>query len=99
MNDLSWVEILHKFYVGPMDTYDRNTDPTEYLKAFDGLIKMLHGNVKVTTNILPTCLRGLARAWLTNQRLGSIYSWEKLCDLLIANCQGTGRHPGGVYEI
>ena len=45
-------------------------------------------------NYLPTLLEGSARSWLLNQPLESIYSWQHLCDLLLANFQGTYHRPG-----
>ena len=45
-------------------------------------------------NYLPTVLEGSARSWLLNLPVGSIYTWEQLCDLLIANFQGTYDRPG-----
>ena len=45
-------------------------------------------------NYLPTVLEGSARSWLLNLPVGSIYTWEQLCDTLIANFQGTYDCPG-----
>lgn len=40
LDELSWVEIPPKFCLVPLDTYEGSTNLAEYLKAFDGLMKM-----------------------------------------------------------
>ena len=69
-------------------------DPIEFLQIYTTAVRAAGGGEHVMANYLPTVLEGSARSWLLNQPLESIYSWQHLCDLLLANFQGTYHRPG-----
>ena len=68
-----------------MDKFNGTQNPLEFLQIYTTAIRAAGGDENVMANYLPTVLEGSAWSWLLNLPVGSIYTWEQLCDLLIAN--------------
>ena len=77
-----------------MDKFNGTQNPLEFLQIYTTAIRATGGDENVMANYLPTVLEGSARSWLLKLPVGSVYTWEQLCDLLIANFQGTYDRPG-----
>lgn len=67
--------------------------PHKFLQIYIAAIQATGGGEHVMANNLPTVLKGSTHLWLLNEPPESIYSWQHLCDLLLANFQGTYNHP------
>ena len=53
----------------------------------------IEGDEEVMANYLAIALGGTVTTWLTILSSGTIYSWEKLCNIFRANFQGTYVRP------
>ena len=77
-----------------MEKFDGSQNPIEFLQIYTTAVRAAIGGEHVMANYLPTVLEGSARSWLLNQPQESIYSWQRLCDLVLANFLGTYNFPG-----
>jgi hypothetical protein len=67
------------------EKYDGTSNPSKFLQVYVTAITAAGGNTYVMASYFHVALTGLARTWLMNLTLGSIYSWEELCAWFIAN--------------
>jgi hypothetical protein len=67
------------------EKYDGTTNPSEFLQVYVTAITAAGGDTTVMATYFHVALSGLARTWLMNLTLGSIYSWEELCARFAAN--------------
>jgi hypothetical protein len=67
------------------EKYDGTSNPSEFLQVYVTAIKAAGGNTAVMATYFHVALSGPARTWLMNLAPGSIYSWEELCMLFVAN--------------
>jgi hypothetical protein len=67
------------------EKYDGTSNPSEFLQVYVTAITAAGGNTAVMSSYFHVALTGLARTWLMNLTLGSIYSWEELCAWFTAN--------------
>jgi hypothetical protein len=65
--------------------YDGTSNPSEFLQVYVTAITTVGGDTAVMATYFHVSLSGLARTWLMNLTLGSIYSWEELCAWFTAN--------------
>jgi hypothetical protein len=76
------------------EKYDGTSNPSELLQVYVTAIMAAGGNTAVMASYFHVALTGLARTWLMNLTLGSVYSWEELCARFTANfasaCQQHG---------
>jgi hypothetical protein len=64
---------------------DGTSNPSEFLQVYVTAITRAGGNTAVMATYFHVALSGLARTWLMNLALGSIYSWEELCARFVVN--------------
>jgi hypothetical protein len=67
------------------EKYDGTSNPSEFLQVYVTAITAAGGDTAVMATCFHVALSGLARTWLMNLTLGSIYSWEELCAWFTAN--------------
>jgi hypothetical protein len=67
------------------EKYDGTSNPSEFLQVYVTAITTAGGNTAVMATYFHVALSGLARTWLMNLTLGSVYSWEELCARFVAN--------------
>ena len=87
--DLRAVRWPPRFRPVNMEKFDGSQNPIEFLQIYTTAVREAGGGEHVMANYLPIVLEGSARSWQLNQPLESIYPWQLLCDLLLANFQGT----------
>jgi hypothetical protein len=73
-----------KFRPHPAEKYDGTTNPSEFLHVYVTAITAAGGDTTVMATYFHVALSGLARTWLMNLALGSIYSWEELYARFVA---------------
>ena len=78
-----------KFKLDLPPRYDGTPDPAEFLQLYELSIEAANGDEKVMANWFPMALKDGARSWLLNLPLGSISSWNKICNRFVTNFQGT----------
>jgi hypothetical protein len=62
-----------------IEKYDGSTNPVEWLKVYQLIIKATGGDSYMMENYLPDCLSVSARTWLLGLPLGLVCSWPHLC--------------------
>jgi hypothetical protein len=67
------------------EKYDGTSNPSEFLQVYVTAITAAGENTAVMATYFHVALSGLARTWLMNLTLGSVYSWEELCARFVAN--------------
>ncbi|GJN36976.1 hypothetical protein PR202_gb25885 [Eleusine coracana subsp. coracana] len=58
----------------PIEKYDGQTNPREWLQLYNTSIQSARGDSYVMANYLPVCLDPAVRIWLTSPREESITS-------------------------
>jgi hypothetical protein len=72
------------FRTSGIEMYDGSTNPVEWLEVYRLTIEAARGDSYVVANHLPFCLSSFARTWLLGLLVGSVCSWNHLCQLLLA---------------
>jgi hypothetical protein len=67
------------------EKYDGTSNPLEFLQVYVTAITVAGGDTAMMATYFHFALSGLARTWLMNLALGSIYSWEELYARFVAN--------------
>lgn len=93
------VRCPNRFRPANLDKFNGTKNLLEFLQIYTTAIRAAGGDKNVMANYLPTVLEGSAWSWLLNLPVGSIYTWEQLCDLLIVNFQGTYNRPGKEADL
>ena len=83
----------NKFYPGPIEKYDRTTNPKESIQIYKMVMEATSGDDYVTANFLPIVLKGSAQTWLMNLPECMVQSWNHLRQLFEANFHATYNHP------
>jgi hypothetical protein len=78
-----------KFQPHLPEKYDGMSNPSEFLQVYVTAITATGGDTAVIATYFHVALSGLARTWLMNLTLGSIYSWEELYARFTANFAST----------
>jgi len=68
--------------------FNGKTDPHQFLMSFEAAVASAWGNETVMAKSFVIVAEGDALTWYSMLRPGSIYSWENLCDKILANFQG-----------
>ena len=71
-----------------LSKFNDKTDPCQFLMSFMAAVASAGENETVLTKSFVIVAEGDALAWYSMLRSGSIYSWEILCDQILANFQG-----------
>ena len=77
----------------PVEKYDGNTNPEEFISLYNSMMMVAGGDEAVKANYLPMCLTGTARSWLMNLPEYTIHNWKQLRDTFVGNFQGTWTRP------
>ncbi|GJN34732.1 hypothetical protein PR202_gb23423 [Eleusine coracana subsp. coracana] len=64
-----------RFKSVPIEKYDGQTNPREWLQLYSTAIRSAGGDSYVMVNYLPVCLDPAVRIWLTSLSEESITSW------------------------
>ncbi|GJN40190.1 hypothetical protein PR202_gb29370 [Eleusine coracana subsp. coracana] len=83
----------------PIDKYDGQTNPREWLQLYSMTIRSAGGDSYVMANYLPVCLDPAIRIWLTSLPEESITSWGDLNRKLIESFQATCNRPGNHFDL
>jgi hypothetical protein len=67
------------------EKYNGTSNPSEFLQVCVIAITAAGGNTAVMASYFHVALTGLARTWLMNLTLASVYSWEELCARFTTN--------------
>jgi hypothetical protein len=67
------------------EKYDGTSNLSEFLQVYVTAITAAGGNTVVMASYFHVALTGLARTWIMNLTLGSVYSWEELCARFTSN--------------
>ncbi|GJN35129.1 hypothetical protein PR202_gb23873 [Eleusine coracana subsp. coracana] len=73
----------------PIEKYDGQTNPQEWLQLYSTAIRSAGGDSYVMGNYLPVCLDPAVRIWLTSLPEESTTSWGYLNRKLIESFQAT----------
>jgi hypothetical protein len=76
------------------EKYDSTSNPSEFLQVYITAITAAGGDTAIMATYFHVALSGLARTWLMNLTLGSVYSWEELCTRFTANFTSTYQQHG-----
>ncbi|GJN13393.1 hypothetical protein PR202_gb00087 [Eleusine coracana subsp. coracana] len=87
------------FKLVPIEKYDGQTNPREWLQLYSTGIRSAGGNSYVMANYLPVCLDLAVRIWLTSLLEESITSWGDLNRKLIESFQATYNRPGNHFNL
>ena len=68
--------------------FNSKTDPHQSLMSFEAAVASAGANETVLAKSFITVAEGDALAWYSMLGPSSIYSWENLCDKILANFQG-----------
>ncbi|GJN16577.1 hypothetical protein PR202_gb03580 [Eleusine coracana subsp. coracana] len=83
----------------PIEKYDGQTNPQEWLQLYSTAIQSARGDSYVMANYLPVCLDPVVRIWLTSLLEESITSWGDLNRKLIESFQATCNRPGNHFDL
>ncbi|GJN34710.1 hypothetical protein PR202_gb23399 [Eleusine coracana subsp. coracana] len=83
----------------PIEKYDGQTNPQEWLQLYNTAIRSTGGDSYVMANYLPVCLDLAVRIWLTSLPEESITSWGDLNMKLIESFQATYNRPGNHFDL
>ncbi|GJN40303.1 hypothetical protein PR202_gb29504 [Eleusine coracana subsp. coracana] len=83
----------------PIEKYDGQTNPREWLQLYSTVIRLVGGDSYVMANYLPVCLDPAVRIWLTSLPDESITSWGDLNRKLIESFQATCNRPGSHFDL
>ncbi|GJN16534.1 hypothetical protein PR202_gb03535 [Eleusine coracana subsp. coracana] len=87
------------FKLVPIEKYDGQTNPREWLQPYITVIRSVGGDSYVMANYLPICLDPTVRIWLTTLPEESITSWGDLNKKLIESFQATCNRPGNHFDL
>jgi hypothetical protein len=73
--------------------YDGHSDPKQFLMSYEATISSYGGNTAVMAKSFVMAVRSVAQTWYSSLRPGTITSWQKLKDMLIASFQGFQTKP------
>ncbi|GJM96970.1 hypothetical protein PR202_ga13857 [Eleusine coracana subsp. coracana] len=90
---------LKGFKPAPIDKYDRQTNPREWLQLYSTAIQLAEGDTYVMANYLPVCLDPAVWIWLTSLPEKSVTSWGDLSKKLIESFQDTCNRPGNEFDL
>ncbi|GJN36582.1 hypothetical protein PR202_gb25458 [Eleusine coracana subsp. coracana] len=83
----------------PIEKYDGQTNPREWLQLYSTAIWSAGGDSYVMANYLSDCLDPAVRTWLTPLPEESIMSWGDLNRKLIESFQATCNRPGNHFDL
>ncbi|GJN24019.1 hypothetical protein PR202_gb11723 [Eleusine coracana subsp. coracana] len=83
----------------PIDKYDGQTNPREWLQLYSTAIRSAGADSYVMANYLSVCLDPAVRIWLTSLPEESITSWGDLNKKLIESFQATCNRPGNHFDL
>ncbi|GJN13391.1 hypothetical protein PR202_gb00085 [Eleusine coracana subsp. coracana] len=83
----------------PIEKYDGQTNPREWLQLYSTTIRSVGGDSYVMANYLPVCLDPAIRIWLTSLPKESITSWGDLNRKLIESFQATCNRPDNHFDL
>ncbi|GJN23894.1 hypothetical protein PR202_gb11586 [Eleusine coracana subsp. coracana] len=87
------------FKLVPIEKYDGQTNPREWLQLYSKAIQSAGDDSYVMANYLPVCLDPAVRIWLTSLPEESITSWGDLNKKLIESFQATRNRPGNHFDL
>ncbi|GJN35055.1 hypothetical protein PR202_gb23783 [Eleusine coracana subsp. coracana] len=90
---------LKGFKLVPIEKYDGQTNPREWLQLYSTTIRSARGDSYVMANYLMVCLDPAVRIWLTSLLEESITSWGDLNMKLIESFQATCNRPGNHFDL
>ncbi|GJN28159.1 hypothetical protein PR202_gb16249 [Eleusine coracana subsp. coracana] len=88
-----------RFKPVPIEKYDGQTNPREWLQLYSTAIQSAGGDSYVMANYLPVCLDPAVRIWLTSLPEESVTSWGDLNRKLIECFQATCNRPGNHFDL
>ncbi|GJN32289.1 hypothetical protein PR202_gb20786 [Eleusine coracana subsp. coracana] len=83
----------------PIEKYDGQTNPREWLQLYSTAIRSAGGDSYVIATYLPICLDPAIWIWLTSLPEESIMSWGDLNRKLIESFQATCNRPGNHFDL
>ncbi|GJN20130.1 hypothetical protein PR202_gb07467 [Eleusine coracana subsp. coracana] len=83
----------------PIEKYDGQTNPQEWLQLYSTVNRSTGGDSFVMANYLSVCLDPTIRIWLTSHPEESITSWGDLNKKLIESFQATCNRPGNHFDL
>ncbi|GJN32243.1 hypothetical protein PR202_gb20734 [Eleusine coracana subsp. coracana] len=83
----------------PVERYDGQTNPQEWLQLYSTAIRSARGDSYVMANYLPVYLDLGIRIWLTSLPKESITSWGDLNKKLIESFQATCNRPSNHFDL
>ncbi|GJN40003.1 hypothetical protein PR202_gb29164 [Eleusine coracana subsp. coracana] len=83
----------------PIENYDGQTNPREWLQLYSTVIRSAGGDSYVMASYLPVYLDPAVRIWLTSLLEESITSWGDLNRKLIESFQATCNRPGNHFDL
>ncbi|GJN27995.1 hypothetical protein PR202_gb16072 [Eleusine coracana subsp. coracana] len=83
----------------PIEKYDGQTNPREWLQLYNMVIRSTGGESYVMANYLPVCLDPAFWIWLTSLPEESITSWGDLNRKLIESFQATCIRSGNHFDL
>ncbi|GJN32287.1 hypothetical protein PR202_gb20784 [Eleusine coracana subsp. coracana] len=87
------------FKLVPIEKYDGQTNPREWLQLYSTAIRSAGGDSYVMANYLPVYLDPTVRIWLTSLPEESITSWGDLYRKLIESFQATSNRPSNQFDL
>ncbi|GJN13386.1 hypothetical protein PR202_gb00080 [Eleusine coracana subsp. coracana] len=88
-----------RFKPVPIQKYDGQTNPQEWLELYSTAIRSAGGDSYVMANYLPVCLDLAVRIWFTSLPEESITSWGDLNRKLIESFQATCNRLGNHFDL
>ena len=82
LHEVAWPS---NFKLAPVDKYDDNTNPAEWLQVYELSVSAISGDSTMMANYLPVALAPTARTWLLSLPADSIHTWGELCQQFISN--------------
>jgi hypothetical protein len=73
--------------------YDRHLDLKQFLMSYEAIISSYRGNTAVMAKSFIMEVKSIAQTWYSSLRPGTITSWQKLKDMLVASFQGFQTKP------
>ncbi|GJN37184.1 hypothetical protein PR202_gb26112 [Eleusine coracana subsp. coracana] len=83
----------------PIEKYDGQTHPREWLQLYSTVIRSAGGDSYVMANYLLVCLDPAVRIWLTSLLEESMTSWGDLNRKLIESFQATCNRPSNHFDL
>ncbi|GJN13443.1 hypothetical protein PR202_gb00148 [Eleusine coracana subsp. coracana] len=83
----------------PIEKYDGQTNPREWLQLYSTVIRSARGGSYVMANYLPVFLDPAVRIWLTSLLEESITSWGDLKRKPIESFQATCNRSGNNFDL